>query len=125
MGSDRFNPDALTITAPFQHRKRGVETRLILAGQQLARDTVLLRNIARAHCWLDQIKAGRNFEEIAADAGTSKRRVQQVVGLALLAPDIIRSALQGQQATGFTTRWYLQHPMPSDWTEQRLLIRSL
>ena len=105
---DRFCPDTLTITAPFQYRKRGVETRLILPGRQGARDPILLRNIARAHCWLEQIKAGKDFDTIAADAGTSRRRVQQ-----------------GQQPTGFTTRWYLQHPMPSDWTEQRRLIHSL
>ncbi len=125
MAPDRFCPDALTITASFQHRKRGVETRLMLPGRQGTRDPILLRNIARAHCWLDQIRAGKDFETIAAEAGTSKRRIQQIVGLALLAPDIIRNALQGQQPTGFTTRWYLQHPMPFGWKEQRRLIRSL
>ena len=118
---DRFSPAALTGTTAFQHRKRGVETRLILAGEPGAQDKVLLRNIAKAQQWWQEIKAGRSFDEIAATAGTSKRRVQQVIGLAFLAPDVVR----GQQPVGFTSRWYLRHDLPSDWGQQRQLIRAL
>ena len=43
------------------------------------RDHVLIRNIARANTWMAAIQEGRSFEDIVADAGTSKRRVQQSI----------------------------------------------
>lgn len=122
---DRIATDALTGTAAFQHRKRGVETRLILAGEPGAQDKILLRNIAKAQQWWQEIKAGRSFDEIAATTGISRRRVQQVIGLAFLAPDLVRDVVQGQQPVGFTSRWYLRHDLPSDWDQQRQLIRAL
>ncbi len=121
----RISTEALTITAPFQHRKRGVETRLILSDSQNARDDVLLSNIAKAHRWLEAVKSGQSFDEVAAMAGTSRRRVQQIIGLAFLAPDIVRDAIHGRQPVAFTTRWFLRHPLPSDWDAQRQLIRAL
>ncbi len=121
----RIASEALTIAAPFQQRKRGVETRLILSDGQHARDDVLLRNMAKAQQWLEAIKNGKSYDEVAAETGTTRRRVQQIIGLALLAPDITRDAIQGHQPVGFTTRWFLRHPMPSDWDAQRRLIRAL
>ena len=45
-------------------------------------------------------QAGRSFDEIAADAGTSKRRVQHMIHLAFLAPDIVGEILRGAQPPG-------------------------
>ncbi len=57
--------------------------------------------------------------------GTSKRRVQQVIGLAFLAPDIVRDVLDGKQPLGFTSEWCLRHDLPSDWAAQRQLLATL
>jgi hypothetical protein len=43
--------DMLTITTPFQLRKRGVETKLIFADAPKERDEILVKNIANAHHW--------------------------------------------------------------------------
>ncbi len=119
------NEDALTITTPFQMRKRGVETKLILADAPTGQDDALIRNIAKAHHWFVQIKAGKTFAEIADGEVTSKRRIQQVISLAFLAPDIIRDVLDGKQPLGFTSDWCVRHALPSDWSEQRDLLRTL
>ena len=71
------------------------------------------------------MKAGRSFDEIATAEQASKRRVQQMIDLALLAPDIVRDALEGNQPIGFTSDWCLRHALPSDWDEQRQLLKTL
>lgn len=120
-----INPDCLTITTPFQLRKRGVETKIILADQACMRDDVLIRNVAKAHAWFERIKSGETFAAIAKTDGTSKRRIQQIIGLAFLAPDIVRDVLNGKQPIGFTSDWYLRHDLPTAWEEQRALLATL
>ena len=120
-----LNQEALQILSAFQHRKRGVETRLVLADDPKTPDDVLINNIARAFCWFEQIKEGRTFAEIAAERQTSKRRVQQMIDLAFLAPDIVRDALDGSQPLGLTSDWLLRHDLPTSWKEQRALVATL
>ncbi|OYX44457.1 MAG: hypothetical protein B7Z02_04970 [Rhodobacterales bacterium 32-67-9] len=122
---DRQDADALTKSVPFQLRKRGVKTKLVLADTPVGRDGTLIRNIARAHRWFNEIRAGRSFDEIAEAEGTSRRRIQQMIDLAFLAPDIVRDVLDGKQPLGFTSDWCLRHPLPSDWSAQRTLLASL
>ncbi|WP_296431640.1 DUF5681 domain-containing protein [Yoonia sp.] len=120
-----INDEACQITAPFQMRKRGVETKLIFSEAPTGRDEKLIRNIAKAHHWFAQIKSGKTFTEIAASEGASKRRIQQMIDLAFLAPDIIRDVLDGKQPVGFTSDWFKQHGLPSDWAAQRQLLATL
>ncbi len=65
------------------------------------------------------------FAGIAAAEATSKRRIQQMIDLAFLAPDIVRDALEGHQPLGFTSDWCLRHTLPSDWDEQRRILATL
>ncbi|MBL9060396.1 MAG: recombinase family protein [Mangrovicoccus sp.] len=115
----------LTATAAFRSRRRGVETNLVLGGETRPVDRVLLANIARANLWFKRLRAGRTPDAIAAEAGTSKRRVQQMIGLAFLAPDIVRAVARGHQPVGLTSDWLKTHELPADWTEQRRLVATL
>jgi DNA invertase Pin-like site-specific DNA recombinase len=117
--------DHLTITAPFQLRKRGVETKLIFADAQQDRDEILIKNIAKAHQWYQQIKAGKTLSEIAGAADTSNHRVQQMIELAFLAPNILRDVLDGKQPSGFTSNWFRRHGLPINWQDQRDLLATL
>lgn len=56
---------------------------------------------------------------------TSKRRMQQMIGQAFLAPDIIRDVFDGKQPLGLTSDWCLRHTLPSDWSDQREPLRTL
>jgi site-specific DNA recombinase len=123
--AETLNDDALSIGSVFQIRKRGVETKLIFADMPIGQDDALIRNIAKAHTWFEQMKAGKSFAQIADVEKTSKRRVQQMIDLAFLAPDIVRDALEGSQPTGFTSDWCKQHSLPSDWSDQRALLKTL
>ena len=71
------------------------------------------------------IKQGQTFEEIAATENLSKRRILQVIDLAFLAPDIVRSIMQGDQPIGLTAKWLGQNPLPSDWQAQRRIVAKL
>jgi site-specific DNA recombinase len=120
-----LDEDVLAASFPFQLRKRGVETRIVLADATMETDDVLIRNIAKAHAWFARIKAGETFSEIASTESTSKRRIQQMIDLAFLAPDIVRDVLEGKQPIGLTSDWCLRHEIPADWKKQRQLIAAL
>ena len=48
---------------------------------------------AQAECpvyWFEQLRAGQSYREIAKAHGTTPTRVQQMIDLAFLAPDIVR-----------------------------------
>lgn len=121
-----IDADRLSFQIPFQFRKRGVESKLVI-GYDLNRtvDEILIRNIAKAQQYYDAIKQGRTFEEIAASENLSKRRILQVIDLAFLAPDIVKSIMQGDQPIGLTAKWLGRHPLPSDWHTQRRIVATL
>ncbi|WP_375550739.1 recombinase family protein [Rhodophyticola porphyridii] len=123
--ADEIDQEQKIITAPFQLRKRGVETKLVLEEASGDVDETLIRNIARAHLWFEQIKVGRSLSDIAKAEGTTNGRMYQLIDLAFLAPDIIRDVLDGNQPLGFTSDWCVRHAMPSNWKDQRALIKTL
>ena len=122
---DRIAEELLPLTSSFQHRKRGVETKLIIGHEPDAIDETLLRNIGRAQRYFDLVRAGKTFGEIAEVEGVSKRRIQQLIELAFLAPDVIRSIRDGRQPVGLTSEWLMRHAFPPIWSEQRTRFAAL
>ncbi len=120
-----LDENALMRTDPFQLRKRGVETKIILADTPAGIDETLVRNVAKAHGWFERIKAGETFTEIAAAESMHKNRIQQMICLAFLAPDIVRDVLDGKQPLGFTSDWCKSNTLPADWHDQRRLLATL
>nr|WP_244423485.1 hypothetical protein [Nitratireductor aquibiodomus] len=110
----------------FQFRKRGVETKLVIAhaGQKVV-DQVLIRNIARAHRYCDAVKEGSTIDEIAARENLSRARIVQLIDLAFLAPDVLQSIIWGQQPVGLTSEWLQRNDLPINWQAQRRLIAAL
>ncbi len=125
IATGNIEPDCLVITTAFQIRKRGVETKLILADAPRTLDQTLIKNIARAHHWFTRITSGASVADIAKADGASKDRIQKVLPLAFLAPDIVRDVLEGKQPLSFTSDWCMHHPLPSDWQDQRALLATL
>lgn len=121
----RIDEALLTITSPFQHRKRGVETKLIIGDEVPNIDATLLRNIARAHRYFDLVKSGKTFGEIAEAEAVSKRRIQHLIELAFLAPDVIRAVREGRQPVGLTSDWLKRHAFSPLWSEQREMLATL
>jgi hypothetical protein len=67
---------------PMQLRRRGVELRLVInggAGASSKTDQSLLRAVARAHCWFDDLVRGRSMVEIARRNRVGKQYVSPSV----------------------------------------------
>jgi len=122
---DQISTSGLTINAPFQMRRRGVELKLHLGEAPAEFDRTLVRNIVKARRWMEMIIKGKTFTEIAGAEGTSKRRVQDVVDLALLAPDILDAIASGEQPTGLTSDYLIKTDFPAAWSEQREQFAAL
>src|ERR1700737_2361080 len=68
----------------MQIRRRGVELRLVINGGARAScktDQSLLRAVARAHCWFDDLVSGRcgSMVEVARRDGVGKQYVSRLV----------------------------------------------
>jgi hypothetical protein len=122
--------DAVTITRsfPMQLKRRGVEFRLIVGDHNRAAATVdlpLLKAVARAHRWFDEISTGKakSFAEIAAREGLAVRYVGRLIRLAFLAPAIVESIVQGRQPVGLTAEAVTRHiELPLEWHSQKTAL---
>ncbi|MEM7006690.1 MAG: recombinase family protein [Pseudomonadota bacterium] len=116
---DRINKMALLFERPFQMRRRGVELKLHLGEAPPEIDRTLVQNIIKGRHWLAQVIAGQTFSEIAKSEGVSARRVQDVVNLALLSPDVLDGIAVGEQPAGLTTNYLIKNHFSAVWSEQR------
>jgi site-specific DNA recombinase len=88
-------------------------------------DLPLLKAIARAHRWFDEISIGKasSLAEIAAREGLTVRYVGRLIGLAFLAPDIVESIVQGRQPTSLTAEALTRRiELPLEWRSQKAAL---
>ena len=122
---EQIDPDRLAIKTCFRIRRRGVELKLHLGVAPAEIDHTLIQNIVKARRWLALIIEGKTFAEIAASERTSKRRVQDVVDLALLAPDVIDTIATGEQPGGLTSDYLIKTGFSAIWSEQSEAFAAL
>ena len=118
----------LTRFIPMRMKRRGVELRLVLDGHDartLTPDPALLKAVARACCWFDDLMCGRavSLAEIAARASVSTRYVRRLLRLAFLAPTIIEAVVEGRQPVELTAQRLLTRTaLPLDWAAQKMAL---
>ncbi|WP_317057013.1 hypothetical protein [Roseovarius rhodophyticola] len=88
-------------------------------------DKTLVQNIAKGRRWLAMIIDGKPVSEIADIENVSTRRVQDVAGLALIAPDILDAITLGEQPSGLTTDYLIKTSFSAVWSEQRAQFAAL
>jgi len=88
-----------------------IETRVV---------TPLVKAIARAHDWCEQLVTGKasTLRSIAEKTGLNERYVRRVLECAFLAPDIIGAILDGVQPPDLTFE-RITRRVPLNWVEQR------
>src|ERR1700730_356032 len=112
----------------MQLKRRGVELRLVVGDHNRSAATVglpLLKAVARAHRWFDEISTGkaRSLAEIAAHEGLAVRYVGRLIRLAFLAPDIVESIVEGRQPTTLTAEALPRRiDLPLSWHSQRIAL---
>jgi site-specific DNA recombinase len=83
-GSNLSEAIAITRAFPMQLKRRGVELRMIVGDHNRSAATVdppLLKAVARAHRWFDELSTGKasSLAEIAAREGLAVRYVGRVI----------------------------------------------
>jgi hypothetical protein len=78
----------------------------------------LVAALSRGRKWLDQILSGsvKSIEEIARREGCSPRRVNMMLSLAFLAPDLTKAAIDGRLPRGIGIARLCD--LPASWAEQ-------
>ena len=115
---DEIDCTRLRLEAPFGVRRRGKESRLVFGAIQTAPDPKLIRMIALAHSWLEEIKSGTLMKDIAARYGWPTLMIRQRIQLAFLSPAIVGAILEGNQPEGLTLTQLVTSDIPLDWDEQ-------
>ena len=123
-------PDQVAIARsfPMQLKRRGVELRMIVGDHNRSAaivDLSLLKAVARAHRWFDEISTGkaRSLAAIAAREGLSVRYVGRLIRLAFLAPEIVESIVEGRQPTTLTAEALTRRiELPLSWCSQRTAL---
>jgi hypothetical protein len=117
--------DFITLDIDTRRKRCGGEVRLVLPADSVEETKrrplpSLIKAIARAHDWYEQIVAGRmtGRRSIGKATGLDERYVAQILHAAFLAPDIVDAILDGQQPVGLTMEKLRKRP-PIDWQEQR------
>lgn len=98
-----------------------------IPGQGAVCDEKLMRALARGFFWQELLDSGRmaSIAEIAAHEGIEKVRVQKMLRLARLAPDVVEDIARGRQPAGLSLEFFMRHPLPDDWEAQREAIGGL
>jgi site-specific DNA recombinase len=121
---------ALTRVIPMRMRRRGVELKLVIDGdhEPSRSDPALLKLIARAYCWFDELVTGRaaSMVEIGRREKIGKRHVSEIMRLAFLAPEIVEQIASGAQPPELTAKALLQESsrLPLDWDTQRKYVET-
>ncbi|MBL8704254.1 MAG: recombinase family protein [Rhodospirillales bacterium] len=118
---------SLSLTAPIQLARRGVETKLVLgnAPATASPDRAMIAAIADAHRWLGQLASGEvgSIDQIAVCDNVDASDVGRLLPLAFLAPDLIQAILAGTQPVELTARRLKRvGALPLCWGGQRQLL---
>jgi site-specific DNA recombinase len=106
-------------------KRRGVEKRLIIEGAEaLPRvpNASLLKAIARAHQWFEELVSGRatSLAAIASRQGVTDRYIARLIRLAFLAPKIVEAIAERGALADLKLTPHVD--LPLDWTMQQRVV---
>ena len=117
----------LPITQFFAMRmkRRGVEMRLIIGGADAPPrkpDAALLKAIARAHRWFEELISARatSLAAIASREGVTDRYVARLIRLAFLAPKIVEAIAERGELADLKLTPHVD--LPLDWMTQKRVV---
>ena len=120
-------PETITVHVPFRVVKRGGRKEMVLppgASTQRARvDNTLVKALARAFRWKRMLDSGEfaTMAELARREGIAVSYLTRILGLTLLAPDIVEAILDGRQGQEVSLT-SLMKPYQVDWDGQRSTV---
>ncbi len=125
----KHQSDIIKLTAEFQPERREGELYLVTPMRSRSEGTsvpTLVKAIARARNWYEQIAAGKvgTVGELAQKTGLTPTYVKRILQCAMLSPEMTETILSGKHRPNLTLRDLLTH-LPIDWREQRDRILTL
>ncbi|WP_062309653.1 recombinase family protein [Polynucleobacter sinensis] len=119
--------EPITIETQAKIERCGMAMRLMVGNKTALQmpDQILINSIRKAQDWLEKITSGKvaSVSEIAMQEGIASNAVTRLIYRAFLAPDIVRSIMNGTQpATLNSGLLKTIVPLPLDWDEQRKLL---
>jgi site-specific DNA recombinase len=120
---------ALTRFVPMQMKRRGVEMRMVLVGASNPSriDLPLLKAVARARKWSDELLSGRvrSVGELARREGIDTRSVRRLIRLGALSPRIVETIIEGRQPPNLTVLALTRRiELPLLWSAQEQALVS-
>jgi DNA invertase Pin-like site-specific DNA recombinase len=118
----------LYLDLPASFKRRGVETKLVIAGStapSARADRALIAAVTSANKWFAELRSGdaRSIRDLAARHRVDKGDVSRILPLAFLAPDIVAAILGGKQPVELTAyRLKRLHQLPPLWSDQRRVL---
>jgi site-specific DNA recombinase len=123
---------ALSHFVPMRMRRRGVELRLILHGpadEQRQVYAALLKALARARSWFEEVAAGRasSLAEVARRERLRKRYVARLTKLAFIAPSIAEAVVEGRAPIGVNLQMLMDGrlELAPCWSEQQRVFSDV
>jgi site-specific DNA recombinase len=128
--SEKGPPDADTvISIPMQFKRRGGRKEIVLPEGATIKETstnkALLLTLARALRWSDLLEQGRfpSVRALAAAVGLERSYVARLLNITLLAPDIVKAAVPGDEPPGLSVA-KLRQRLPARWDQQLEWLRE-
>ena len=102
----------ITTDLPMQIKRRGVEMRMVVGDYKGKPDPGLLKAVARARFWFDELTAGKvtTIAQIARRENIDKGYVSRLLRLAFLPPKVIESIVAGTQPADWTVNVLAKRP---------------
>ncbi len=126
IGADGQTAD---IRVPMEFKVRGGRKEIVLPPDADTADDVgprssLVIALARAHRWQRMIDSGEvpGVEAVAAQEGVDRTYVSRILGLAMLAPDVVEAIAKGNEPSGLSMRKLMAGRIPSRWDQQRAAL---
>jgi site-specific DNA recombinase len=116
---------SMTRFITLRMQRRGVEKRLIIEGAEAmprVPDAALLKAIARAHRWFEELVSGQatSLAAIASRQGVSDRYVARLIRLAFLAPKIVEAIAERGALADVKLTPHVDFPL--GWTMQQRVV---
>ncbi|KQZ94326.1 site-specific recombinase [Mesorhizobium sp. Root157] len=114
------------VTIPLAIARRGIETKLVLSDGTSPNQTIdeaLVRLIAKSHCYLTAMTAGKSRSDVAALYGVHPSEVSQALPLAFLDPKTTEAILTGRNPASLNAHGLLRTvELPLSWSAQRQVL---
>jgi site-specific DNA recombinase len=117
-----LNPEISVTQVPWQIKRRGVETKIIIGDELAPPDSTLIKRLDQAHTWIGDMKRGVPLKMIADQAGVTPAYIRTRSKLAFLSPKIQLAILDGALDPKFTTNIIIRMKIPLDWGAQETLF---